>query len=64
MISIEEMRKAEGHKVKLKVKGAEPFETFIESYEQSETEEEEAMLLYSPRSAVWQSQIESLEIID
>lgn len=64
MVTEQEMKKAEGHRARIKLYGEEVKETFVENYIHKEPDDPAAMILFTPKLAAYQYHIESIEIID
>lgn len=64
MISIEEMEKAVGRKGRLVYMNGHIREGLIEEYHYEEGEDIEPFILYEPQLAAYQSELESIEILE
>lgn len=64
MVSLEEMRKAEGHRISIVYTNGESAEYDCSYYMQSEDEDEEAAIFIDEHYIAEQSDIESITILD
>lgn len=64
MISIEELKAAEGNNIRVTCTNGKVIEGFCYSYQQPEDEDEEYMLEIGEHWAISQSEIKSIEIIN
>ncbi len=64
MVSLEEMREAEGHKIRIVYMNGESGEYFCSYYMHSEDEDEEAAIFIGEHYIAQQSDINSITILD
>ena len=64
MIQVEEMKNAVGKNCIIKYLNNHIRKCVVESYQYEEGEDEEPFILYEPNFAAYQSELESIEILD
>ena len=64
MVSLEEMRRAEGHQIRIVYTNGESNEDYCSYYMQSEDEDEEAAIFIGKHYIAEQSDIESITVLD
>lgn len=64
MVSLEEMRKAEGHRIRIVYTNGESGEYYCSYYMQSEDEDEEAAIFIGEHYIAEQPDIKSITILD
>lgn len=64
MVTIEQMKKAVGHKARITFDDGSSEETYVESYQYEPDDDKEPFILFTPDRADYQSSIRNIKILD